>query len=889
MTVTSFPALSRTQLHELLDRQDTLVLAANQRLVRDCCIRYGQWLVAQGRHVWSTPRVNTVENWLGICANTLLSSPKASLQIPERVLSSNECLQVWQTVIEEHEAERPLLRMRESAQLAMTAYMLECRFSLPDRKQETSDEVLRYRLWRREFRRRCQQRQWLTNEEWHWQILRAQLSVDPVFACKHLVLLGFDDFSPLLLALLESAQQQGLPVHQILECENAAAEWQTRAPQFNDEVSCAIHWAQAEMKQGRRIALVVPDLQAQRDLLERELLKALHPEAARSPVPLTKGLYNISAGSKLIDQGIICSALCLLKLMGSPRNWLLNDVSYLLRSPYTGDYAHDYGLRAQVDARLRAAGNDQMPATRVLSYLQKQATTDTPLFVYQQWLQARATQRAQPAKRLPSEWVEQLHTLLRTSGWPGTRTLNSVEWQAQQRFTDHLHTIATSDDFLGTCRYSEILQALTNELQDSSFQPEANANAPIQVLGMLEISGLYFDAIWVLNARDDLLPAAPRPNPFIALATQREQHLPRASCEHEWRYVQQWSKRLRYSTDTLIWSVAEQQGEQILRASALLQSLPMRHSDTLARLEPFRRRLNLESVYETERVPVSAPAALRGGVDLLKAQSRNPLWAFAQFRLGARALDVLTPFTAPRVHGLIVHAALEAFWRDVKDSHLLKTMTDVQRQEKIGHAVHLAFNAIATQEETELPRQWCRIETQLVTQLLDECLRWEAEHREPFTVVALEQPGIWTHREWQLHTRIDRIDQLRDEREIVIDYKTGMIPSPTALQVRPLREPQLPLYALIRGEHVQALLFAQLRRGQFRLNGIAHDDDCNTKVILGENWHALRTQWRVEMEQLTDSLLDGCIENRFQHIRDLQYCPVLPFLRIHTDDEENVQ
>ena len=45
----------------------------------------------------------------------------------------------------------------------------------------------------------------------------------------------------------------------------------------------------------------------------------------------------------------------------------------------------------------------------------------------------------------------------------------------------------------------------------ATFQPQRDPSARLDVLGLLEAEGGYWDGVWVLGLTDDVLPASPKP------------------------------------------------------------------------------------------------------------------------------------------------------------------------------------------------------------------------------------------------------------------------------------------------------------------------------------------------------------------------------------------
>ncbi|KAG1245643.1 hypothetical protein G6F68_014971 [Rhizopus microsporus] len=83
---------------------------------------------------------------------------------------------------------------------------------------------------------------------------------------------------------------------------------------------------------------------------------------------------------------------------------------------------------------------------------------------------------------------------------------------------------------LGGVAAVNLLQSVA---RSASFQPQRDPLARLDVLGLLEAEGGYWDGIWMLGLTDDVLPASPKPNPLLPLAVLRQAKAPRATPERE--------------------------------------------------------------------------------------------------------------------------------------------------------------------------------------------------------------------------------------------------------------------------------------------------------------------------------------------------------------------
>ncbi len=873
MTHSSLPRINRAQLYAVMAQPSSLVIAANRRLVRDCHWRYGQWQQAKEQSVWPTPQVATLNDFLlQQWQQQVLTADGDRWPQPERILSAREMRRLWQTLIAQQEGERTLLRVSETASLAAEAFELEIAFQLPMMAQ-VNEEVQRYQKWKQSFIAFCQKKNWLTSAQWQQQVLHAL--AESTLLQRSFVLLGFDDEPPLLRQFCALVHAQGGTLTVVSESQKCTHERRYTPLTREHEREWAVRFAIQQAEAGQRVAIVVPDLAAQRIAMERVLLRWVHPAAARDFKPLNKGQFNVSAGASLYSQPMVQQGILLARMAMSARDWSLQNVSVLLHSPFIGDYQHDAFLRARLDVKWRAIGNDSVRISHALAAFEQQGLVT----LHTAFVNARAYGQSWPSRQLPSQWAECLQRLLQTLGWPGTRALDSVAYQLRSAFDEALQDCALLDDLTGVISVDEALSLLTQIAHDEIFQPQANAQAPIQVLGMLEASGQRFDAVWVVNASDEQFPCAPKPNPFIAVAWQRQHGLPRSSIEHEWHYVQRWQHSLRHSCNTLVWSCAAFDGDQHLRASALINDVEWADDhDSFAPPLPLNVA-PLETIWHEEPVPLMADETISGGVDVLRLQARDPLAAFAQFRLNAVPVAGIESFTTPRVHGLLLHASLQHFWTTHCDQHSVQAMSAHARDQAIEQCIAQAFITVEQKEGRVLPPVWRRLEQALLQRVLNEWLDYELT-RPPFRVLYCEQKHEWSYQHWSWHTRIDRVDINEQENLLVIDYKSGSAPSPQQWNQSPLLEPQLPLYALLLGESVSAIGFAQLKRGDMKWLGRAQDEQWGRAFNIDDEWSAWRVRWKSEIENLAAQFVQGKADNRYAQWTDVRDLAVRPFLRL---------
>src|SRR5256885_16595165 len=289
-----------------------------------------------------------------------------------------------------------------------------------------------------------------------------------------------------------------------------------------EELECAAKWARTRLEEGRaRIGVVVPRLEMRRKEVVRVFSRVLRPGhhlpgAQKAPLP-----FNVSLGEPLSNYALVDTALLLLEFSntGIP----FEKASRLVRSPFLAGAESEMARRATLDVRLRRKLEATVALPKLIAFAE-------PCPLLRQALERVFALAGDAGEKSPSEWARHFSALLEAARFPGERSLDSEEFHTRAKWHEVLGEFARLDRVSKPIKIGEAVNILKNLCADTLFQPES-ADAPIQVLGVLESAGLRFDCLWVSGLTDEAWPLAARPNPVIPIALQQKAGIPQASAQ----------------------------------------------------------------------------------------------------------------------------------------------------------------------------------------------------------------------------------------------------------------------------------------------------------------------------------------------------------------------
>src|SRR5699024_10015567 len=197
------------------------------------------------------------------------------------------------------------------------------------------------------------------------------------------------------------------------------------------------------------------------------------------------------------------------------------EVGPALLGGHCGGHREEAGSRARLDAIWRREGRLQLDQKTLLGQLSSHAPKLAAC-----WGAVLEAMQSCPAQASTEYWAQHIRHVLTCWGFPGDVPLSSHAWQVLEAFDQVLHRFACLSASLPACSWVKARRLLHQLAEETLFQPQRDAAARLDVLGLLECEGGRWDAVWVMGLSDDSLPARPRPNTLIPLAVLRRVEAP---------------------------------------------------------------------------------------------------------------------------------------------------------------------------------------------------------------------------------------------------------------------------------------------------------------------------------------------------------------------------
>ena len=845
-----------------------LTLTVNARLARWLLLEHDEQKRKAGENAWQTPPILPLSSWL---RNVWLAS------WPEKyLLSELQCEKIWEEIINQDSARLDLLHLQGVASQTSKAFSLLHEYRLPRDKKlyEQTDESKAFLRWIRQFESRLSS---ALAPCMLMDAVRNSMQEGEILIPHSLRIRGFEEQSPQLKYFLNFLREKGTRVDFLSPVPSPEILAQ-RMEKLNDknvnveeyenrqgEAEACACWVRSIFQPGKRIGIVVPELEKYRTLLKRELAAELVPETIFSldeeDLP-----FNISLAPPLSQEPMIKLALNLLSVKTS--NVPVSTFLSIIQSPFFGFAFPPTREISDLERNLRKKRVLSIPLDRFHSICGSVPQVDQLVESLKSWT-------LNNSKLMPEKWAKELSDFLKTTGWPGKvapgtdkQSVLSKRHQGFEAWKDCLNQLCSLNQILGPINRLEVLNHLTHITRSKPFQSKTPEHS-IQVIGLLESSGMQFDYLWVMGCHHEALPAHPEPNPFIPYEIRNKYSIPRSNPQRELKFTEQSLTRLLMAAPDVHFSYPLHEGDMDLKMSPLLKRFPQdKKAPYLSnRIKDQVRAMNqLEKFTEPAFLQVTdseknqyGTQGISSGYALLKDQVDCPFRAFARHRLNSQRTPVAEIDFDNLDRGNLIHKALELFWDKTRNRKNLSNLSHGILEKRIEECVQEALKLCS--QRTTGQTQFNKLEIERNVRLIHDWLLNIERERPDFQVLHNEEDVSINLCGIKLSLRIDRIDEIPGKGLLLIDYKTGREAKPAEWFAEKIRAPQLPLYAT--AQPPVGLAYGHLTLGKPEFKGtadlplgklknydFAKDTGCST-------WKELLSYWKNNLNRVADEFLQG--------------------------------
>ena len=864
------PALIDISLFRDAIQRDCLILTPNQRLAAKIIQAWGQQISddpKQNCAAWKQPRVYSLDHWLRACWDEL-QDQNHQLVRGLAIVGSQQSRYYWERAIADDGLEQPLNFVKLAGDTLKT---LESWNLSAEQVPGENPSVEYFKRWCGRFDELLRRNKLLTTPR-SWQLVKqgfqsAALSPEP-----EIVVYGFQSTPPLQTAVIASASNQ---VSHLDSVSSQGQVLRIEAQDSQQELRLAASWAAQELHDNpqQRIGIVVPELNSALQQVARVVNEALNSHSSTpANAQGTEIIANISAGTALRDTPMVNSALLMIGLLKDKRP--LSEWLHLLYSPYCAFDQLPLDFRADSEMLLRKRNRFDFSLSQFItavtpkhgpsngSELSEESDSDADAALKPLRALRDYERRQINSQQSFSAWGDFFVSYLTDLGWPGKRTLNSLEYQQRQQWKRLLEQFTGLDNLGIEVGLSTAFKHLQQLAQDSVFHPQT-ADAPLQILGLLEASGLRFDQLWIVDMHSQNFPASVAINQLLPAEFQRLHQMPHSLPERELEIANKLLQDYKNNSARLIVSYPRMRGEEQLDPSPLITDIalsPHPLNDSPQAHPPW-----LYQDYQCQLLADQAPAyqekveTIRGGSNLLKNQSICPFNAFVTHRLKAEPLQEPTQGLSAMDRGSLLHEILFRLWSIWKNSTTLQALSDQQLQQQLETTISATLTEWAPHHPILRGDRFRGLEQQRLEKLLTQWLE-EEKLRPPFEVVELEGKNRVRFGDLEINLRLDRVDKIGDKL-LIIDYKSGEVKESSWSGTRPV-DPQLPLYLLASSPRANGCAFAQIKGGRIKFVGSTDSkflasEKASADTDLSQQWAEQIEAWQSALDNLAAEFVRG--------------------------------
>ncbi len=901
--------------------QKLLVLTPNRRLSRFILTHYGLYQSSKNIEAWPTLPCMSINSWYQSLWEEICFGSSHEMGQCLQINASQE-VSIWLDMIRTHTEKHELFNPSAAASACRRAWhtlvqwQAKSDLSAVQRLASEPGASEAFLEWIEHYTIFCKQKKLIDSSSAINHLLTA-IADSKAALPEKIVLFGFDDINPQLQRLCELAEQSGSSIEHYNIYREAQQLRTFVQIDIEGEISAAARWASniIQSNPDASVGVVVPQLLSLRPKVERIFTEVFEPQYVLPEYSRHASGFNISAAMPLSSTPPVAAALLALKLNFHALE--IEDLSKVLHSPFIGDF-NEVHARALFDNALREAstkvrvstlrqlagkfGTTESKSANITEQYQAPLTKD----FYNRLQNLHRSVRGVPKKQAPSEWGVLFAEQLTILGWPGSRPLDTLEFQQVEVWYKSLAELNSFDYIFPSLSLSQCLELLERVAFDTQFQAQTY-DSSVQILGVFEAAGMVFDHLWVMNFDNESWPPPVNPSSLLPLAMQKREGMPMASIERELTLAKKLTERFKASAHNVVFSYCSVDGDKQLQASSLIDDVPSFYQSDMPEtiengyLQTIFNEGGLEAFVDSCGPRIVDPKLVRGGTQILKDQAACPFRAFAKHRLGAKPFEQAVTGLNAAERGVLIHGALEVIWKKLRYQKRLLELEEASLKTLIDDSIAASFESILGRSpdvNKTIGTRLKQLETERVHKLLRAWLELEKQ-RAPFTVIFSETKKNMKMAKLPVQIRYDRIDKLDDDSLFIIDYKTGRQEIRTWSGERP-DEPQVPIYGVANREKVSGVAYGQINVEQVAYKGISESGDgvpgISSPELLGrlelpDTWQEILDHWHDVLESLAKEYIAGFAEVKPKHkTLTCRHCTLHSLCRIkeyiEVEDEE---
>ncbi len=871
--------------------QQTVLIVPTGTLATHLNEKYAAKQIQQGQSVWEAPNICS---WSQVLTS-LWRQNRALWPETHGILTTQQSKLLWTQVVEKSkrsDIELTLLNVQQTVMACMRSDRLLADWQCDELRlqQEHIDDLKQFLVWRDGYNAALKRRGVTDAHRLHALLRDAAARGELQLPFKRFIWYAYD--------LITSAQSSLIEV--LIRC-GAEVDYRRPTPTEPNVSYCRFESESAELQTvfqrartlleqnpERSIQIVVPDLQMRYAQVQEIARQTFYPNATLTQSQSNNLVYRFSLGKAMPEWPAIESALTALALISGRMS--TPDFCFLLRSRY---FHHDDDLRHSLIAfevwlrhsRVRSISfltlselTEDFIQSLKSAEEQQRITEFLPAFfgtlvdaqkqVQQQLIAAKEHSGYQALGFV--DWANLFSGWLALWRWRThcvQQDEDAVTQQLQKRWETLLEEFSNFGVLQRSVGAQNALNSFRQLVRDSVFMPKSAAS-PLVISGLLEALGRATDVCFLTGMTQEF-PAANKLDPFIPSHILRETSYPEATPQAS---VEQWSKVIKNlfaatrnaQVSFAVAGVNDKETEN--QASSLFVSEFANVEVTRMEVAQGQKddTMTLLQTYTDVTGPAwPSPRAVLGGANIFKHQSQCPFRAFVTHQIEYHREEEPEFGLDYSDRGRLTHRMLELVWGSLASKSELERLEPDQQNELLNQL----FDQLLSSSDDVLSadkQQLFRLEKSRVLDLIKEWFEVEQKRPGDFSVVEREEVAFGDWAGIKFKYVIDRVDVTEAGQSVIVDYKTGAVDRKD-WQGERLKEPQLPLYALVRDKQkatpVSGIAFAQVRRGDSQYVELSDVDifrsETKTSSKRQDEWRDAREQWSGTFDRLAQAFLQG--------------------------------